>query len=116
MIATVTLQIAEFPLVSVAVYVTVWLPMRSVGDPGGSVVVDTAVMELSLVVAAGRLTLASGRPLSVLVLKLAGHTIVGSSLSEFSHTVSKTEVRHFHVHTFLVYRKCMHSLLEKNKK
>ena len=62
---TITLQDADLLLSSVTVYVTVWLPMSRTGDPDGSVVVVNGVTELSLVVAAGNVTVASGRVGSV---------------------------------------------------
>ena len=82
----VRLHVAEFPLASTTVYVTVWLPiLSSNGDPDGSVVVVSGVLELSLVVALGTMTDVSGRPSSVSRLKSAGQIISGSSASGTNH-------------------------------
>ena len=66
MIVIVRLQDAELLLASVTVYVTVWLPiLSSNGDPDGSVVVVSGVLELSFVIALGIMTTLSARPLLV---------------------------------------------------
>jgi len=76
---TVNAQVSMLPLESVAVQVTVFVPLGRI-EPEGGVQTSEAVPQLSVAFAA-KATRASQRPCSALTTMLVGQVIVGFSRS-----------------------------------
>jgi hypothetical protein len=73
-------QKAEFPLASVAVHVTVVVPIGKAVPEGGEQVTVVAE-QLSFAVGVGYVTTTQHCPISASAATFAGHAIVGSSMS-----------------------------------
>ena len=77
---TLKLQEALFPLASVAVQVTVLVPLLKL-DPLGGTHAFVAPEQLSLTVGAAKFTTRAHKPGAVLVVMSVGHVMAGKSLS-----------------------------------
>jgi hypothetical protein len=78
---TIKLHEAELPLASVAVQVTVVLPVEKFDPEGGLQLTVTAPGQLSLAVGVVYVTTAEQSPAAAFALRLAGQTIVGGCVS-----------------------------------